>query len=43
MFLGQGRVAALAADRGVPRRQLFGPYEEEAELDALFEARVLSP
>lgn len=42
MFLGQGRVAALAAAAGAPRQRLFGPYEEEPELDAMFEARVLS-
>ncbi|HYD88469.1 MAG TPA: polysaccharide deacetylase family protein [Vitreimonas sp.] len=42
LFLGQGRVAALAADAGAPRRSLFGPFEEEAELDALFAARVLN-
>lgn len=41
MLLGQGRVAALAHDAGAPREAVFGPYEEEAELDALFAARVL--
>ena len=43
MFLNQGRVAALAHAAGAPRRALFGPYEEEAELDALFARRVLGP
>jgi peptidoglycan/xylan/chitin deacetylase (PgdA/CDA1 family) len=41
MLLGQGRVAALAHDAGAPRASVFGPYEEEAELDALFAQRVL--
>lgn len=41
LLLGQGRVAALAVDRGAPRSSVFGPYEEEDELDALFRARVL--
>jgi peptidoglycan/xylan/chitin deacetylase (PgdA/CDA1 family) len=41
LLLGQGRVAALAIDRGAPRRDVFGPYEEEEELDALFRSRVL--
>jgi peptidoglycan/xylan/chitin deacetylase (PgdA/CDA1 family) len=43
MFLNQGRVAALAEMAGAPRRALFGPYEEEPELDALFARRVLGP
>lgn len=41
MLLGQGRVAALAQDAGAPRASIFGPYEEEAELDALFAQRVI--
>lgn len=41
MVLNQGRVAALAAAAGAPRRQLVSPYEEEAELEALFARRVL--
>lgn len=41
LLLGQGRVAALAIDRGAPRNSVFGPYEEEEELDALFRKRVL--
>ena len=41
MLLGQGRVAALAVDRGAPRMSVFGPYGEEAELDALFLERVI--
>jgi hypothetical protein len=41
MLLGQGRVAAMAIDRGAPRMSVFGPYEEEAELEALFKERVL--
>ena len=41
MLLGQGRVAALAHDAGAPQRDVFGPYEEEAELDAMFAERVL--
>ncbi len=41
MVLNQGRVAALAHMAGAPPRDLVGPFEEEAELDALFAARVL--
>lgn len=43
MFLNQGRVAALAEAAGAPRRALFGPYEEEPELEAAFNRRVLGP
>jgi peptidoglycan/xylan/chitin deacetylase (PgdA/CDA1 family) len=41
MLLGQGRVAALAYAAGAPRADVFAPYEEESELDAMFAARVL--
>lgn len=41
MLLGQGRVAALAVDRGAPKASVFGPYEEEDELDRLFRERVV--
>jgi peptidoglycan-N-acetylglucosamine deacetylase len=41
MLLGQGRVAALAHDAGAPRAAIFGPYEEEAELDAMFAELVI--
>lgn len=43
MFLNQGRVAALAEGAGGPRRALFGPYEEEPELEEAFNRRVLGP
>jgi peptidoglycan/xylan/chitin deacetylase (PgdA/CDA1 family) len=43
MLLNQGRVAALAEIAGAPRRSLFSPYEEEPELDAMFNRRVLGP
>lgn len=43
MFLNQGRVAALAEAAGAPRRTLFGPYEEEPDLEAAFNRRVLGP
>lgn len=39
LFNGQGRVAALAAVAGVPRRQLVHEAEDEAWLEADFEAR----
>ncbi len=42
MFLGQGRVAALARLAGASGRDLVSPYEEESLLDALFEQRVLN-
>ncbi|MCB1554797.1 MAG: polysaccharide deacetylase family protein [Xanthomonadales bacterium] len=41
MLLGQGRVAALAVDHGAPKASVFGPYEEEAELDRLFAEQVI--
>lgn len=41
MLLNQGRVAALAEVAGAPRRSLFSPYEEEPELDEMFNRRVL--
>jgi peptidoglycan/xylan/chitin deacetylase (PgdA/CDA1 family) len=43
MLLNQGRVAALAEIAGAARRSLFSPYEEEPELDAMFNRRVLGP
>lgn len=41
MLLGQGRVAALSVDRGAPKASVFGPYEEEDELERLFRERVV--
>ncbi len=40
MFLGQGRVAALAAADGVKRRTLIHPSEDEAFLELAFAAKV---
>lgn len=41
LFANQGRVAALAHDAGMKRRQLVSPQEEETLLDRQFQARVL--
>lgn len=41
LFTNQGRVAALAHDAGMKRRQLVSPQEEEILLDGQFQARVL--
>jgi peptidoglycan/xylan/chitin deacetylase (PgdA/CDA1 family) len=43
MFLGQGRVAALARETGMAPRDLIHEAEDEAWLRALFEARGLLP
>jgi len=39
LFNGQGRVAAVAEARGVPRRNLVHPLEDTAALEALFESQ----
>jgi peptidoglycan/xylan/chitin deacetylase (PgdA/CDA1 family) len=42
LFLGQGRVAALARLQGVPAPELVNRWEDESALSAQFESRVLS-
>ena len=41
MFLGGGRIAAIANTRGRARRELVPQWNEEAYLTGLFNQRVL--
>ena len=41
LFLGQGRIAALADEKGVPRTKLRSPTEDEDYLRRRFETQVL--
>ncbi|MCO7224412.1 polysaccharide deacetylase family protein [Pleionea sp. CnH1-48] len=42
LFNGQGRIAALIAEKGVPRKQLIHFSEDEAKLKQLFETDVVT-
>lgn len=43
LYLNQGRVAAIAAERGIPEAELRSSTENEATLRLQFEQRVLAP